>query len=239
MTLAEMGISEIRFIHVKNSESEGLHAFASLRFFGFLVVRDFKIAVTEEGTTVVMFPSRPIVTQCNACRSRNKIRSTYCHHCGVLLPIRQTPSAKQRDFEDMVFVVHPASAEDLKRTILDAYRFEMEMRRRPSGPASPLRKARSSCLSVSRGVGDGVTIGETEVVFLGRLPGPTVAAEFRCSRQGESIEVTISWAEMIELAPGVRIGYTPRGNHRARIHIDAPKSVQVSRPNTVAMPIAG
>jgi stage V sporulation protein G len=75
-------ITEIRIkLFEEGGENERLHAFCSITFDNWFVVRDLKIIEGGRGHFVAM-PSRKLTDRCNRCSGKNHLRARFCNGCG-------------------------------------------------------------------------------------------------------------------------------------------------------------
>lgn len=128
-----MDITEVRIklLPARDSFEDRLRAFCTVTFQNCFVVRDLKIIEGQQGYFVAM-PSRKLTTRCPRCGAKNHLRARYCNDCGSHLKPRPVTEDNRLRFH--ADIAHPINAETrkrLERSVLDAYRAEIEQSKKP------------------------------------------------------------------------------------------------------------
>ena len=93
-----------------------------------LVVRDIKVVEGPRGLFVAM-PSRRVTDRCPGCGGINPVRARFCGDCGKrLLDQREETDVRGKPllYADVAHPIHKAGRDLIERTILVAYRKELE-----------------------------------------------------------------------------------------------------------------
>lgn len=116
-----------------DGSNEKLQAFCSIVSENEFVVRDLKIIEGKNDSFVAM-PSRKLMDNCPACKSRNHLRARYCNNCGVKLNedrfIRDV-NGRAKLHADIAHPINSKCREDIQSAVLKAYQEEVDLASRP------------------------------------------------------------------------------------------------------------
>ncbi|MFM7114764.1 MAG: SpoVG family protein, partial [Planctomycetota bacterium] len=102
-----MEITEIRIkLLDERGENERLHAFCSITFDNWFVVRDLKIIEGPRGHFVAM-PSRKLTDRCQRCSCKNHLRARFCNCCGSRLDEDRALRAGEGRIKLHADIAHP------------------------------------------------------------------------------------------------------------------------------------
>jgi stage V sporulation protein G len=127
-------ITEIRIkLFEEGGENERLHAFCSITFDNWFVVRDLKIIEGGRGHFVAM-PSRKLTDRCNRCSGTNHLRARFCNGCGGRLDedrALRTGDGRVKLHADIAHPIHAMARDTIQSEILKAYELEREKAKLP------------------------------------------------------------------------------------------------------------
>lgn len=131
-----MQLSEVR-ISLCDSHGGRLKAFCSLTFDNTFVIRDVKLIDGNDGLFLAM-PSRKLCDRCRRCGEKNHLRARYCNNCGSRLNESRFMQYQNHNgparLKLHADIAHPINAEsrlEIERTVLAAYRDELDRSRQP------------------------------------------------------------------------------------------------------------
>jgi stage V sporulation protein G len=133
-------ITEVR-VRLAERKRDRLRAFCSITFEDAFVVRDVKVIQGNEGLFVAM-PSRKLTDRCPSCGNKNQLRSRYCSECGSALAEDRAELDDRGRPRLYVDIAHPINAEArdaIERSVLEAYREELERAEEPGYQARSFR----------------------------------------------------------------------------------------------------
>ncbi len=129
-----MDITEIRIkLLDERGENERLHAFCSITFDNWFVVRDLKIIEGPRGHFVAM-PSRKLTDRCNRCACKNHLRARFCNGCGGRLDEDRALRAGEGRVKlhaDIAHPIHAMARDTIQGEIIKAYELEREKAKLP------------------------------------------------------------------------------------------------------------
>jgi stage V sporulation protein G len=139
-----MELTEVR-VSLCGGPSDRLKAFCSLTFDNTFVVRDVKLIDGHDGLFLAM-PSRKLCDHCRRCGEKNHLRARFCNGCGARLDEhRAGPGASAGGIRPKLHadIAHPINAgcrERIERSVLAAYRDEVERSKQPGYVAPNLEQ---------------------------------------------------------------------------------------------------
>lgn len=122
-----MNISEIR-VKLLPRHTDKLRGFASITVDDCVVIRDIKVIEGGRGLFVAM-PSRKLCDRCPSCGGKNHLRARHCNECGTRLAGDRTDldeRGRPRLYADVAHPINQESRDLVQRSILEAYRQELE-----------------------------------------------------------------------------------------------------------------
>lgn len=129
-----MEITEIRIkLLDERGENERLHAFCSITFDNWFVVRDLKIIEGPRGHFVAM-PSRKLTDRCNRCSCKNHLRARFCNGCGGRLDedrALRVGEGRVKLHADIAHPIHAMARDAIQGEIIKAYDMEREKAKLP------------------------------------------------------------------------------------------------------------
>jgi len=131
-----MQLSEVR-VSLCGNQGGRLKAFCSLTFDNTFVIRDVKLIDGNDGLFLAM-PSRKLCDRCRRCSEKNHLRARFCNSCGARLNENRYLQYQNHNGPSRLKlhadIAHPINAEcraELERTVLAAYRDELERSKQP------------------------------------------------------------------------------------------------------------
>lgn len=129
-----MDITEIRIkLLDERGENERLHAFCSITFDHWFVVRDLKVIEGPRGNFVAM-PSRKLTDRCVRCSGKNHLRARFCNGCGARLDedrALRVGEGRVKLHADIAHPIHAMARDTIQGEIIKAYELEREKAKLP------------------------------------------------------------------------------------------------------------